>query len=489
MNEYDLTKNETNDLLEDLINKNESNLLAKFLEIEINSNERRKYLKKYKRTIPLRADKKYLRIEKYKNYEFTHCITYEMAIRNENVIKLYKLRDILFIFRKNKYFSEFIREKAENSIKVEPFGNITTISTNFSYMPRATYCIGNSINLQLLQEKYKERNPIKFFKQLLIEEKCNILDWLIEKVDQELDEKYFVIDNETYKMNAIGTLELHEHTLKTVSNNTYKNDSYKTNNTQQQQQHYQTFQGKMTKNNKFNNNKSLPIISQPLRILDSMDISINLSLPIDDILSFVKLIKDDYDNKNLSKSFFELAEKDLKFPTIKTSHYSKQKWADIFYIYDYFQFYLSEKNTINKGYKTTDKKKREDDETSIAKEISLQLSYYHILGHKRHLDFSQLADLNNHNSTYDKYEIDLLYKIKDKIKENKEYSKYLKDKEGEEVIKFHISADYIKTDYYPKMKEFIEGDNPEYKKFVCGKTHTKKSLIQKRENNTSSKLC
>ena len=76
-----------------------------------------------------------------------------------------------------------------------------------------------------------------------------------------------------------------------------------------------------------------------------------------------------------------------------------------------------------------------------------------------------------------------------KIKENKEYSKYLKDKEGEEVIKFHISADYIKTDYYPKMKEFIEGDNPEYKKFVCGKTHTKKSLIQKRENNTSSKLC
>ncbi len=69
-------------------------------------------------------------------------------------------------------------------------------------------------------------------------------------------------------------------------------------------------------------------------------------------------------------------------------------------------YFKTESNTINKGYKTTDKKKREDDETSIAKEISLQLSYYHILGHKRHLDFSQLADLNNHNSTYDKYEID-----------------------------------------------------------------------------------
>lgn len=474
MNEYNLTKKETNDLLEDLINKNESDQLGEFLDMKINSDERKKYLKRHKRILLTRADEKYLRIEKYENYEFTHCITYEMAIRNENVIKLHKLRDMLFIFRRNKVFATFRRKKSENSIDIESWSSNTIISTNFSYTQRATYCMINSLNLEILQNEYEEKNPIKFFKQISVEEKSNILDWLIEIVDQELDEKYFVIDEETYKMNAISTLELHEHNLKTISNNTYKNDSYKTNNIEQQ--HYKTSQGKITKNNIFNINKTIPTFSQPLRILDSMDISINLSLPIDDILSFVKLIKEDYDKKNSFKSFFELAEEDLNFSAIDTSHYSKQKWADMFYIYDYFQFYfsLSGKNKINKNPTIHDKKNREDDKTTIAKEISLQLSYYHILGHKCLLDFSKL--------TYDEYETSLLYKIKDKIEENKEYSKYIKSKEDDEVVKFYMSADHIKIDYYPKMGKFIEGNNPEYKQFVCGKNLKKKSLIQKKDN-------
>ena len=50
-----------------------------------------------------------------------------------------------------------------------------------------------------------------------------------------------------------------------------------------------------------------------------------------------------------------------------------------------------------------------------------------------------------------------------------------------------MTADYIKTVYYPKMKKFIEGKNPEYLKFVDGRNHTKNSFIDGK-NNASSKL-
>ena len=63
--------------------------------------------------------------------------------------------------------------------------------------------------------------------------------------------------------------------------------------------------------------------------------------------------KEDYDKKESFKSFFELVEKDLEFSVDKKTtvdksmSYSKEKWADMFYIYDYFQFYFSENDKIN----------------------------------------------------------------------------------------------------------------------------------------------
>jgi hypothetical protein len=168
--------------------------------------------------------------------------------------------------------------------------------------------------------------------------------------------------------------------------------------------------------------------------------------------------------------------------------YNKEKWADLFYIYDYYQFYFSEGNKINKGKNENGKANKEDDSTTVAKEISLQLSFYHILGQKEPLDFSEFADINNYESAYNKYEMDLFYKIK----ENKEYEKYIKPKNGkdkkkEETINFYMTADHIKTNYYSKMKKLIEGKTPEYIKLVNGKNHTLNSFISGK-NNISNNL-
>ena len=50
---------------------------------------------------PKRKDIKYTRIENYEDYEFTHCIAYEMAIRNAEVIKLTNIIEKLNLLNYN----------------------------------------------------------------------------------------------------------------------------------------------------------------------------------------------------------------------------------------------------------------------------------------------------------------------------------------------------------------------------------------------------
>ena len=49
---------------------------------------------------------------------------------------------------------------------------------------------------------------------------------------------------------------------------------------------------------------------------------------------------------------------------------------------------------------------------------------------------------------------------------------------------YYMTADHIKTDYYPRMKKLIDG---EYKKLIDGRDHEKNSFIDGK-NNVSSKL-
>ena len=77
----------------------------------------------------------------------------------------------------------------------------------------------------------------------------------------------------------------------------------------------------------------------------------------------------------------------------------------------------------------------------------------------------------------------------DRIKEEirKEKRKRLDDKESPlfyMTALYYMTADHIKTDYYPRMKKLIDG---EYKKLIDGRDHEKNSFIDGK-NNVSSKL-
>ena len=90
-------KNKNNNNMENHI-KNESLIFEKYImEEEIKKEDN----SIPNNRLPNRANEKYTRIENYEDYEFTHCIAYEMAIRNKEVIKLTDLMEKLNLLRYN----------------------------------------------------------------------------------------------------------------------------------------------------------------------------------------------------------------------------------------------------------------------------------------------------------------------------------------------------------------------------------------------------
>ncbi|WP_418187043.1 hypothetical protein [Aliarcobacter lanthieri] len=467
--------------------------------------------------LPTRNNQEYLRIEKYEDYEFTHCIAYEMAIRNKEVIILTKLLENLNILNKELFLNQnFFDSNIEevNSYVMSELIYLEIVFDNFSLLLNQyenDYLLNiiqtyNNTTFQMFKSHYNENKSLKnLFNKATNADKILIIMVLCVSVDWKLEREYYVvnemksitkkhIDKLFPKNNNYEPSEEISSHIDTV----FTDPNYKENYIHEERAGYIVYQGAYENDNSFTINKVIPNFAQPLRMFNTMSISINPSLPLNDILSFVKKIKEDYDKKCDFKNFFEFSLEDLivnsdtKSTIDDISSYDKQRWADMFYIYDYFQFYFSEGNKINKGKTENNKENKEDDLTTVAKEISLQLSYYHILKHKKPLCFYDFADIGNYKSSYSKYETDLLFGIKERIEENKEYEKYIKlkkSKDGvkEETINFYMTADYIKTVYYPKMKKFIEGKNPEYLKFIDGRNHTKNSFIDGK-NNASSKL-
>ena len=467
--------------------------------------------------IPNRNKWKYRRIERYEDYEFTHCIAYEMAIRNEEVIILTKLLENLNILNKELFLNQnYLDSNIEeaNSYAMGELIYLRIIFDSFSsllnqyendYLLNIIHTYNNA-TFQMFKSNYDEDKSLKnLFNKATNADKILIIMVLCVSVDWKLEREYYVVNemksitkkhidklfpkNNNYEPSE----EISSHT-----DTVFTDPNYKENYIHEERAGYIVYQGAYENDNSFTINKVLPNFEQPLRMFNTMEISINPSLPLNDILSFVKKIKEDYDRKCDFKSFFELLEGDLDISSETTkstidnpSSLSKEKWADMFYIYDYFQYYFSDGNEINKGKTEEGRENKEDDFTTIAKEISLQLSYYHILKCKNSLNFSKLCSNGSYQSAYIKYEEDLRYEINEKNKENKENKEYEKNikkktKNGDikETINFYMTADHIKTDYYPRMKKLIDG---EYKKLIDGRDHEKNSFIDGK-NNVSSKL-
>ncbi len=209
-----------------------------------------------------RADTSYKEIEKFKDYELTQCIAYEMAIRNPERKKLYQeYKKYVYTDKLDKWVSKF-----------------NTVQTYEEYKKLIT----DFIEAEGISKETVEKNE-KLFK--IIEEKTffqpqdniklpdftnNTINSYLDRTSQrEQVSKLTCIDSNTIKQSIFQDTGI----VKTIHNAT------------------------------LNYEKLFPKFSRPLPVIPKtatkeIDIHINLQLPEKELLSYLETIKKNYDKSH-----------------------------------------------------------------------------------------------------------------------------------------------------------------------------------------------
>lgn len=160
----------------------------------------------FTKKIPNRNKWKYRRIEKYEDYEFTHCIAYEMAIRNEEVIILTKLLENLNILNKELFLNQnFLDSNIEeiNSYAMSELIYLKIIFDNFSLLLNQyenDYLLNiiqtyNNATFQMFKSHYNEEKSLKnLFNKATNADKILIIMVLCVSVDWKLEREYYVVN-------------------------------------------------------------------------------------------------------------------------------------------------------------------------------------------------------------------------------------------------------------------------------------------------------
>lgn len=229
--------------------------------------------------LPKRSDSIYEEIEQFKDYEFTNCIAYEMAIRNEEVKNIKKQINDLF---ENK--------EIDNQIK---YNEIVKLNNKLLF----EYWIRYIFNEDIM--KYP---IIRTFEKLKIS----------GKIYREVNED--IIINDCISVNKKGT-------------NIKKNDFYNDD--------IEKIFIKIDK--KIDLLRSCRKLVIPENISTKTNISLNFNMPENELIALIKEIKLQYDNSNfnnVSMLIFNLYNNEEKSNKKKIN---KKLIADKFFIYDYIK--------------------------------------------------------------------------------------------------------------------------------------------------------
>ncbi len=282
--------------------------------------------------LPRRDDKVYKIISSYESYELTHCISYEMAIRNKDVIALLKDIKSLTILSK-RLFEYYIS-----------FGDIE-IKENFYLEKDVTEAL-ELLNHYEITQNFK----IKFKNYKLLNTYTSIIQ-IITDLIIILEENYYMIyDRKDIVPDGMeefckepnhyeSDIELNQHMNKVIEElmkNAYNTSPrYKNNNSVKDG--YVTYQASYEDSKEYDINKIFPNFKRPMREFNQTQVAFNMSLPKDEIMAYIEKIKDDYDNKDNSyKTLNQLLYADDTRIEDKLEHKQQDRYADDFFIYDYY---------------------------------------------------------------------------------------------------------------------------------------------------------
>lgn len=254
--------------------------------------------------LPKRSDSIYKEIEEFEDYEFTNCIAYEMAIRNEEAKKI-----IQKISKLNSIRHHFIYRKNEDGDYYDLFGR----SDKY-------FILENDLVVKQLETKLLKTFMIDYSK--INDRPCGNILLTRESLIYIMQQGLFFL-NES-KINPINN---------TLANFTRK-DFFEI---------HQSYNIKT----KENISKLKDTRTKKLRYKDKdISIPLNLNLPKDELIAYISKIKDEYDNDNsIVKNINDLLGEDsTKADDEHTQKKSNPiRWADWFYIYDCYKILKANK--------------------------------------------------------------------------------------------------------------------------------------------------
>ena len=281
--------------------------------------------------LPRRDDEVYQIISSYEQYELTHCISYEMAIRNKDVKVLFeKIKTLTLLSRdlfkadmlhKNDSALFYIMEIEEQREKILESLEALQIVLNIDFNTASPTKIQSELfrliteYTVLLEEDY-----------YMIYDRKDIVPEGMEEVFKEPN--HYESDRE---LNQYMDKAIEE----SIRNAYDVSPRYKDNFTFKDG--YAVYQASYEDLKEYDINKIFPNFKRPMREFNQTQVAFNMSLPKDEIVKYIEKIKDDYDVKNTSyKTLNQLLYGDNTRSEDKLVHKQKERYADDFFIYDYY---------------------------------------------------------------------------------------------------------------------------------------------------------
>lgn len=277
-------------------------------------------------------DANYKEIREFTQLGFTFYITYELARRNKYVEEILNL-----LYNIMNLHQKYIYPVLYKNFDIAQNGIDKITCTNYI---RST--------IIYLLEFFKQKEFINGFQNLELEEINEEVSRLIKFLAEKLYNDYYIIyqleqtdfpDEEFRKIiyediyNPQKYLVRDEELIKHVNNIPDDVSNYRNN--FEQKEHFSIYQGINKKTGKFSFYKIYQDSTSPMRNFTDANIVLNLNLPEDELISFIKEIKKEYNLQNCIKTRMQLLFKDLKITTTKYKDMTPNEWADSFFIYDY----------------------------------------------------------------------------------------------------------------------------------------------------------
>ena len=284
--------------------------------------------------LPRRDDEEYTIISSYEPYELTHCISYELATRNKDAIIL--LNSIRHLTTLSKKFFEYYMCYGNIIIKEDDYLDFEEIVTEA---------------LELLNHyEIAQKFDIKFKNYLILDIYSSIMQ-IITLLNMILEEDYYLIYDrkEIVPEGMEDILKEPNHHETDIELNQYMDKAikesirhaydtsprYKDNFTFKDG--YSIYQASYEDSNEYDINKIFPNFKRPMKQFNQTQVAFNMSLPKDEIISYISKIKDDYDNKETSyKTLNQLLYEEDTRTEEKLEHNQQNRYADDFFIYDYY---------------------------------------------------------------------------------------------------------------------------------------------------------